>query len=106
MALSAAIAYNAFLAVPATLMVVLGVFTLVERPEDVAKVVDNFDNVLPPEAQTLITDTLRRLTESQDGGPLLLFGLVVAVWSVSGALTTLMWALTIASQERRDRRSF
>ena len=106
MALAAAIAYNAFLAVPASLMVVLGVFTLVERPEDVAKVVDNFDNVLPPEAQTLITETLRRLTDSQDGGPLLLVGLAIALWSVSGALTTMMWALTMAATGRRDQRSF
>ena len=106
MALAAAIAYNAFLAVPASLMVVLGVFTLVERPEDVAKVVDNFDNVLPPEAQTLITETLRRLTDSQDGGPLLLVGLAIALWSVSGALTTMMWALTMAATGRRDERSF
>jgi len=106
MALAAAMAYNAFLAVPASLMVVLGVFTLVERPEDVAKVVDNFDNVLPPEAQTLITETLRRLTDSQDGGPLLLVGLAIALWSVSGALTTMMWALTMAATGRRDERSF
>ena len=103
--LAAAIAYNAFLAVPASLMVALGVFTLVERPDDVGTLVDNYD-VLPPEAQTLITDTLRRLSQSQDGGPLVLVGLVVALWSVSGALTTMMWALTMASQGRRDRRSF
>ena len=93
--LAAAIAYNAFLAVPASLMVALGVFTLVERPDDVGKLVDNYD-VLPPEAQTLITDTLQRLAQSQDGGPLVLVGLVVALWSVSGALTTMMWALTMA----------
>lgn len=103
--LAAAIAYNAFLAVPASLMVALGAFTLVERPDDVGTLVDNYD-VLPPEAQTLITDTLRRLAQSQDGGPLVLVGLVVALWSVSGALTTMMWALTMASQGRRDRRSF
>ncbi|MFI5049520.1 MAG: YihY/virulence factor BrkB family protein [Gaiellales bacterium] len=103
--LAAAIAYNAFLAVPASLMVALGVFTLVERPDDVGTLVDNYD-VLPPEAQTLITDTLQRLAQSQDGGPLVLVGLVVALWSVSGALTTMMWALTMASQGRRDRRSF
>ena len=48
MSLAAAIAYNAFLAVPASLMVVLGVFTLVERPEDVAKVVDNFTTCCRP----------------------------------------------------------
>ena len=105
MSLAAAIAYNAFLAVPASLMVALGVFTLVERPDDVGTLVDNYD-VLPPEAQTLITDTLQRLAQSQDGGPLVLVGLVVALWSVSGALTTMMWALTMASQGRRDRRSF
>src|SRR6185295_12502219 len=65
-----------------------------------------FDNVLPPEAQTLITETLRRLTDSQDGGPLLLVGLAIALWSVSGALTTMMWALTMAATGRRDERSF
>lgn len=106
MALSAAIAYNAFLAVPASLMVGLGVFTLVERPEDVGTLVNNLDDVLPPEAQSLLSDTLRRLTASQDGGPLLLVGLVIALWSVSGAMTTMMWALTMASQGRRDTRSF
>jgi membrane protein len=106
MALAAAIAYNAFLAVPASLMVALGVFTLVERPEDVGTLINNFDNVLPAEAQTLLNDTLRRLAESQDGGPLVLVGLVIALWSVSGALTTMMWALTMAATGRRDQRSF
>jgi len=106
MALAAAIAYNAFLAVPASLMVALGVFTLVERPEDVGTLINNFDNVLPAEAQTLLNDTLRRLAESQDGGPLVLVGLVIALWSVSGALTTMMWALTMAATGRRDERSF
>ena len=106
MALAAAMAYNAFLAVPASLMVVLGVFTLVERPEDVGTLINNFDNVLPAEAQTLLNDTLRRLAESQDGGPLVLVGLAIALWSVSGALTTMMWALTMAATGRRDQRSF
>ena len=106
MALAAAIAYNAFLAVPASLMVALGVFTLVERPEDVGTLINNFDNVLPAEAQTLLNDTLRRLAESQDGGPLVLIGLAIALWSVSGALTTMMWALTMAATGRRDQRSF
>jgi membrane protein len=106
MALAAAIAYNAFLAVPASLMVALGVFTLVERPEDVGTLINNFDNVLPAEAQTLLNDTLRRLAESQDGGPLVLVGLAIALWSVSGALTTMMWALTMAATGRRDQRSF
>src|SRR6476619_2209153 len=106
MALAAAIAYNAFLAVPASLMVALGVFTLVERPEDVGTLINNFDNVLPAEAQTLLNDTLRRLAESQDGGPLVLVGLAIALWSVSGALTTMMWALTMAATGRRDQRGF
>jgi membrane protein len=106
MALAAAIAYNAFLAVPASLMVALGVFTLVERPEDVGTLINNFDIVLAAEAQTLLNDTLRRLAESQDGGPLVLVGLVIALWSVSGALTTMMWALTMAATGRRDERSF
>jgi membrane protein len=106
MALAAAIAYNAFLAVPASLMVALGAFTLIERPEDVGTLIGNFDNVLPAEAQTLLTDTLRRLAESQDGGPLVLVGLAIALWSVSGALTTMMWALTMAATGRRDQRSF
>ena len=70
MALAAAMAYNAFLAVPASLMVALGVFTLVERPERrLRTLVDNFDDVLPPEAQTLITDTLQRLADSQARRP-------------------------------------
>jgi membrane protein len=101
-----ALAYALFLAIPATALVVLGVFSLVADPEAVTRVVDAARGVMPAEAAVLLEDSLRRSTQSAGGGLLMtIVGFVLAVWSTTSAATTLMKGLTRAYDED-DERSF
>jgi membrane protein len=95
--LAAALAYYAFLAIPATLLIVAGAFGLVAGPHAVTTVIDKLDGIVPEEATNLIEGSLRRLTENQGTSKVLVaVGGVLALWSLSGAMQNLMWALNIA----------
>jgi membrane protein len=101
-----ALAYALFLAIPATALVVLGVFSLVADPEAVTRVVDAARDVMPAEAATLFEDSLRRSTQSAGGGLLMtIVGFVLAVWSTTSAATTLMKGITRA-YDADDERGF
>jgi membrane protein len=101
-----ALAYALFLAIPATALVVLGVFSLVADPESVTRVVDAARDVMPAEAAALLEDSLRRSTQSAGGGLLMtIVGFALAVWSTTSAATTLMKGLTRA-YDAHDERSF
>ena len=100
-----ALAYSVFLAIPAALLVVLGVFSLVATPEDV-KPHRSDAGVIPPEAATLLSESLTRSTNSPGSGVLMtVVGLVLAIWTTSSAATTLMQGITTAF-DREDRRGF
>jgi membrane protein len=101
-----ALAYALFLAIPATALVILGVFSLVADPEAVTRVVDAARDVMPAEAATLLEDSLRRSTQSAGGGlRMTIAGFALAVWSTTSAATTLMKGLTRA-YDADDERSF
>jgi membrane protein len=55
--LAAALAYYAFLAIPSTLLVAVGIFTLVADADTVETLVDELDKILPAEAVGLIDDS-------------------------------------------------
>ena len=105
--LAAALAYYAFLSIPAVLLVAVGVFSLTGDPDAVQKIIDKLETVAPEEALTLIQDTLNRVTEtaSSSGIALLVAGSVLALWTVTGAMDTLMWALNTA-YDREETRGF
>ena len=99
-----ALAYALFLAIPATALVVLGIFSLVADPEAVTSVVDAARGVMPAEAAVLLEDSLRRSMESTGGGLLMtIVGFALAVWSTTSAATTLMKGLTRAYDEDDER---
>jgi membrane protein len=101
-----ALAYALFLAIPATALVVLGVFSLVADPESVTRVVDAARDVMPAEAAALLEDSLQRSTQSAGGGLLMtIVGFALAVWSTTSAATTLMKGITRA-YDADDERSF
>jgi membrane protein len=104
--IAAALAYYAFLAIPSVLMVAVGVFALVGDPGDVQSLVDRLGNVVPAEAQQLIQDSLTRMTGNTSTGiSVLVIGILLALWSVTGAMQTLMWGLNIV-YEREETRGF
>jgi membrane protein len=104
--LAAALAYYAFLAIPSALLVVVGLFGLLASPQDVTTVVDKVGSVIPGEAKDLLETSLRRMTErSGTGAAVVGVGGVLALWSLSGAMQNLMWALN-AVFDRDESRGF
>jgi membrane protein len=105
--LAAALAYYAFLAIPAMLLVAVGVFNLVADEDAVTTIIDKLQGVVPQEALTLIQQTLDRVVQSQanSGIALVVIGSVLALWTVTGAMEALMWALNSA-YDREETRGF
>ena len=93
--IAATLAYYAFLAVPAIALVAVGVFGVSGSPGTAQDAVDVLDEgVVPDEAVNLIRDTLTRVTaSSEQSAGLALVGLVLALWTVSGAMQALMRGL-------------
>jgi membrane protein len=105
--LAAALAYYSFLAIPAVLLVAVGVFNLVADEDLIEEIIERLGRVAPQEALTLIEQTLRRVVESQanSGIAMVVVGSVLALWTVTGAMETLMWALN-AAYDREETRGF
>jgi membrane protein len=104
--LAAALAYYAFLAIPATLLIAAGIFGLVAGPDAVTTVIDKLHGIIPSQASSLLEGSLRRLTEKQGTSiTLVAVGGVLALWSLSGAMQNVMWALNMA-YGREETRGF
>jgi membrane protein len=103
---AAALAYYAFLAIPSVLMVAVGIFGLVSDPSGAASLVDRLSGVMPEQAQTLLRDSLARLTENNGTSlTILVLGSLLALWSLTGAMQNVMWGLNIA-YDREETRGF
>ena len=104
--LAAALAYYDFLAIPA-LLVAVGVFGLVADEDAVTEIIDRLGTVAPPEALTLVEQSLARVTEStaNSGVLMIVVGSVLALWTLTGSMQTLMWALNTA-YDRDETRGF
>jgi membrane protein len=104
--IAAALAYYAFLAIPSVLMVAVGIFALVGDPSDVQRLVNRLGKVVPAQAQQLIQDSLTRMTGNTGTGiTVLVIGILLALWSVTGAMQTLMWGLNVV-YDREETRGF
>jgi membrane protein len=104
--IAAALAYYGFMAIPAALLVAVGVFSLVAGPSAIATVIDKLNAIMPAQATSLLDDSLKNLTEHRSTGvAVLTVGSVLALWSVTGAMQNVMWAVNIA-YGRDDRRGF
>jgi membrane protein len=105
-ALAAALAFRGFLAIPAALLAAVGTFGVVADPGTVTEVVDRLGGTLPPAALVLVQDSLERVTENASGSvTAIVVGAAVAIWTILGSMTTLMWALNVV-YERRETRGF
>ena len=91
---AASLAYYGFLAIPATLLVAVGAFGVLAGPGTVQSLLDQLDGVVPDDALSLIDDSLTRVTESSGSGAgLAIVGLLLALWTASGAMSALMRGL-------------
>lgn len=104
--LASALAYSTFFAIPAVLLVVVGVFTLVAGPQTITALMAHFSQVMPSQATSLLGGSLRRLDQHPSTGVVMtIVGFVLALWSTTGAMTSYMTAINLA-YERKDGRSF
>jgi len=104
--LAQALAYSLFLAIPATALVVLGVFSLVADPNVIDNIVERVGRVMPAQATQLLEQSLRRSSESTGSNVVMtVVGFALALWTTTSAATTLMVGLTRA-YDREDGRGF
>ncbi|MGH3024350.1 MAG: YihY/virulence factor BrkB family protein, partial [Gaiellaceae bacterium] len=90
----AALAYYAFLAIPAALLVAVGLFSLTAGTDTIESMMNRLEGVVPAEVITLLEDSLTRTTENQSGGlVLIIVGFLLALWTTTGALNALMRGL-------------
>jgi membrane protein len=95
--IASAVAYGSFFAIPSVLLLAVSLFSLFSGPETVARLMDRLGTVMPAQATQLLGDSLRQLSEHDSANlALAALGLVLAVWSVTSAMTTYMAALNRA----------
>ena len=104
--IASALAYSSFFAIPSVLLVVTGLFTLIAGPDTIANLMQHFANVMPAQATSLLNDSLQRIDQRPGTSIVItIVGLVLAIWSVTGAMSSYMTALNLA-YDRKDRRPF
>ncbi|MDQ3672675.1 MAG: YihY/virulence factor BrkB family protein [Actinomycetota bacterium] len=103
---ASAVAYSSFFAIPSTLLLALGLFTLVSSAETIRDFMDRLDAFMPADATELLGESLTRLEEQPSTGILItLLGFALALWASTSAMTTYMAALSSA-YDSKDKRSF
>lgn len=102
---AAAVAFYSFLALIPALAALVSILGLVARGDDPAQVIDDLFGALPPEARELLTTQLDEIS-GQSSGTLsfgLVLGLVLSIWSASGAVGQLINTINIAYDEDETR---
>ena len=101
-----ALAYSLFLAIPAVVLVALGIFSLVADTSTVERLSDRLRPVMPQEAIILLQGSLERSTRSHGQGvTMTVVGFALALWTTTSAASTLM-STTTRAFDRDDRRGF
>ena len=104
--IAAALAYYGFMAIPATLLIVVGLFGLLADPSTITTLIDKLHGIVPSQATQLLEGSLRNLTQNSGTSiAILSIGGVLAFWSLTGAMQNVMWAINIA-YDRDERRGF
>jgi membrane protein len=103
--ISAGVAYYALLAIFPALIALVGLYGLAFDPHQVQDHLSSLTAVLPGEAATLIADQLAEVTsmEKSSLGVGSIAAILLALWSASAGMRTLMTALDVAYGEEEER---
>lgn len=104
---AAGVAFFVLLALFPALGAIVGIYGLIADPSDVAQEADFLGDVLPPDALKLLTNQLNQIASHAAGTLSLgvLIGLLIAIWSTSRGMTSIITALDIVYNEQ-EKRSF
>ena len=102
---SAGIAFFAVLSVAPVLVTALSVYGAVNTPAQAMAQLSRVAEVLPPEVESLVADQLRSITTASTEVLTArgLAGLVIALWTATTAMVSLIDALTLAYHETETR---
>jgi membrane protein len=100
---AAAIAFYTFLAIPAVLLISVGIFSIFAGPSAIETIIDKLGTVVPAEAVTLLESSLQRTTQEGGGLTMILVGGAVALWTASGAANAVMRALNRIYETKETR---
>lgn len=101
---AAALAYFLVLAIFPAVVFILSVLPYLNVPHLQQAIFDLLNQVLPPDAATLLDQTVSQIVSKKAGG-LLTFGAVFTIWSASAGIYALMQQLNVA-YEVKERRAF
>ncbi len=106
--IAAAVAFYGLLAVFPALVALVGIYGLVADPAQIEQQMASLSGILPPDAAKIIMTQLHDLasTDRTALGFGAIAGLLLALWSASGAVRTLMEALNVAYDEEEARGFF
>src|SRR5437763_4269998 len=91
MLIASALAYSVFFAIPAVLLVALGLFTLVASPSPIDSLIHRLSHVIPTQATDLLSGSLHRPDEHPSTPiTITVVRLVLAVWAVTGAMNSFL----------------
>ena len=105
--MAAGVAFYAFLSFVPTVIAAMLIYGLVTTPAEVQRQVQSLADVLPGEAQKLLSDQLGSLAATSKSGLSLgvIISLLLALWSASGGTGNLITAVNTAYDEK-DHRNF
>jgi membrane protein len=104
--LASALSYSSFFAIPSLLLLAIGIFTLAGSAATIDSLIAALHGAVPAEALDLFGDSLKQINQRAHTSVLLIVvGSLLALWSLSGAMSAFMTAIELA-YARRDPRSF
>ena len=103
--LAQAIAFNGFLAIPSALLLAVGVFSATVGQGSMQTLLDHLNGVVPDSVLELVRASMTQLLASDRSDVMIAVGAVFALWSLSGAMQTVMWSLN-AAHELTETRGF
>jgi membrane protein len=104
--LAQAIAFNLFMTIPAAALMAVGVFALVADAGTAGRLLHHLSTILPASVIALADQSLTQVARNGESGTVLIVaGALLAIWSLTGAMTTLQWALNI-TYDCTERRGF
>ena len=104
--LASALSYSNFFAIPSLLLVAVGIFTLTASADGIDSLLSALHGAVPQQALDLFGQSLKQIDSSGHTSVLIIVvGAVLALWSLTGAMSAFINAIGIA-YGYRDPRSF
>jgi membrane protein len=103
--ISAGVAFYALMAIPPGLIALVSLYGLVFDPQQVGEQISSLSGVLPAEAADVLVKQLGEIasTDRTSLGVGSIAAILLALWSASSGMRTLMQALNVAYEEEEER---